>query len=118
MLKPRSKNAIKDTTYHFTRVGNTGSSGIRQDLSSATTINPCFMSFCRCLDIMVKGVQSCFAMTQGGREGSTFEMLVFPPVSFSFSLSHLSVPLSFSRCTEGGKERMTDGALGYRGVQG
>jgi hypothetical protein len=31
---------------------------------------------------MVEGVQSCSAMAQGGREGNTFEILVFLPVSF------------------------------------
>jgi hypothetical protein len=63
---------------------------------------------------MNEGVQSCSAMTQGGREGSTFEILEFPHVSFSFLLSPFFVPLYFSRHREGGKERMADGVQGYR----
>jgi hypothetical protein len=35
----------------------------------------------------MEGVQSCSAMAQGGREGSTFEILVFLPISFFFLLS-------------------------------
>jgi hypothetical protein len=37
---------------------------------------------------------------------------------FLFSLSPLSVPLSFSRCRERGRESMADGTKGYRGAQG
>jgi hypothetical protein len=57
-------------------------------------------------------------MTQEGREGSTFEILVFPPISFSFLFSPFFIPLSFSRHVEGGNERMADGAQGYWGAQG
>jgi hypothetical protein len=36
---------------------------------------------------MVEGVQSCSAMAQGGREGNTFEINVFFPISFFLALS-------------------------------
>jgi hypothetical protein len=67
---------------------------------------------------MVEGVQSYSAMAQGGREGNTFEIQVFLPISF-FPHFLLFPSLSlFSRCREGGKERTVDDAQGYRGVQG
>jgi hypothetical protein len=33
---------------------------------------------------MVEGVQSCSAMARGGREGNTFEILVFFPIVLLF----------------------------------
>jgi hypothetical protein len=51
------------------------------------------MSFCRWLGIMVEGDESFYAMAQRAREGSTFEILVSPPISF-FALSFFS-PSSF-----------------------
>jgi hypothetical protein len=38
---------------------------------------------------MVEGVQSSSAMAQGGREGNTFEILVFLPISFFVAFSFL-----------------------------
>jgi hypothetical protein len=73
------------------------------------------MSFCRWLSKMVEGVQSCSAMAQGGREDSTFEILLFPPISFLCSLLFLSL-FHFSRHREGGKDRMVDRAEGYKGT--
>jgi hypothetical protein len=67
--------------------------------------------FCRC------GESRSSAKTQGGREGSTFDILVFPLV-YLFLPSPLLVPLSFSRHREGGKERTLDGVHRYKGVQG
>jgi hypothetical protein len=55
------------------------------------------------------GVQSCSAMAQGGREANTFEVQVFFPYFNSFSLSPLTVPLSFFKRRERGRERTADG---------
>jgi hypothetical protein len=53
---------------------------------------------------MVEGVQSCFAMAQGGRNGNTFTIPVFLlPISFSLSLS-LCHAFSFPFCPGTGKE--------------
>jgi preprotein translocase subunit SecG len=56
-------------------------------------------------------------MAQGGREGITFKILVFLPISF-FALSFFLSLFLFSRHKEEGKERTADGAQGYRGAQG
>jgi hypothetical protein len=103
----------------FHRCGGIGSSDTWQALSSVGAINPCFTSFYKWAGIMVEGIQSCSAMAQGGREGNTFKILLFLPISFLLSLSLLFPSLfPFCRHREGGKERMTDGAQGYRGAQG
>jgi hypothetical protein len=100
------------------RAGNAGSTRTRQASSFVAAINPCFMSFCRWLSVMVEGVQSCSAMARERREGNTFEILVFPSYFF-FSRSLLFSSLFlFSRHREGGKERTADDAQGYRGAQG
>jgi preprotein translocase subunit SecG len=65
----------------------------------------------------MEGVQSCSTMAQGGREGITFKILVFLPISF-FALSFFLSLFLFSRHKEEGKERTADGAQGYRGAQG
>jgi hypothetical protein len=76
------------------------------------------MSFCRWLGVTEEGVQSCSAIAREGREGNTFEILVFSS-SFFVPRSLLFLPpFLFSRHREGGKERMMDGAHGYRGAQG
>jgi hypothetical protein len=104
--------------YPSACMGNAVSSDTRQASSSIADINPSFKSFCRWLSVAMEGVQSCSTLTQGGRKGSTFKILVFLPIS-TFSLSPFSVPLSslFGH-KEGGKERMVDGTQGYLGVQG
>jgi hypothetical protein len=104
--------------YPFAGARNVGSTRTQQALSSAAAINPCFTSFCRWLSVTEEGVQSCSAMTQGGRKGNTFEILVLLHISFfSRSLIFPSLFL-FSRHGEGGKERTVDGEQGYRSVQG
>jgi hypothetical protein len=99
-------------------VRNAGSFGIWQALSSAAATNSCFMSFCRWPGVMVEGVQFCPAMAPGRREGNTFEVLVFLPISFFPLFLLFSSLFLFSRCREWGKERTVDGAPGYRGAQG
>jgi hypothetical protein len=79
------------------------------------------MSFCRWLNVIVEGVQSCSAMAQERGRGNTFKILVFPDIFlFSLSLSPFFCPLfSFLfRHGEGDKEKMADEAHGCRGAQG
>jgi hypothetical protein len=64
--------------YPSMGMGNAGSFGTQQVASSATIINPCFMSFCRWPGIMVEGVQCCSAMARGGWGSNTSEI----PFSF------------------------------------
>jgi hypothetical protein len=84
---------MKDTKYPSTCEGNVGSSGTQQVVSSATVVNPYFISFCRWPNIIVEGVQSCSTMAQKGRGSNTSKILVLLLIPF-LSLS-LSVPLSF-----------------------
>jgi hypothetical protein len=76
------------------------------------------MSFCRWPDVMGEGVQSYSTMAQGGREGNTLrDSDISSYFFFSSRFPFLSLFL-FSRRGEGPKERMADGAQGYRGAQG
>jgi hypothetical protein len=60
--------------------------------------------------LQVEGVQSYSSTTWGEREGNTFEILIFLPISFcSLLFPSLFV---FSMCREGRRERTTDGAQG------
>jgi hypothetical protein len=43
----------------------------------------------------VEGVQSCSTMAQGGREGNTFKILVFLPISFFLAFSFFRPSLFF-----------------------
>jgi hypothetical protein len=55
---------------------------------------------------MVEGVQSCSTMAQRGREGNTFEILVFTPIFLLFcSLLFLSLFLFSSTGKGVGRER-------------
>jgi hypothetical protein len=98
--------------YPSAGVGNAWSSSTRQPSSSIAAINPCFMSFCRWPGGTMEGVQSFSTMAQGGRQGSTFKILVFSPYFlFSRFLLFMSIFL-FSRRREGDKDRTADGAQG------
>jgi hypothetical protein len=85
-------DVTKDTMYPSVGARNTKSCGTQQASSFAAAMNPYFTSFCRWPGVTVEGVQSCSAMTKGGREGNTFMVLVFLLFP-SFSLSLLFPPL-------------------------
>jgi hypothetical protein len=67
---------------------------------------------------MVEGVQSCFTMSPGGREGNTFKILVFLSISFFPRFLLFPSLFLFSSRREGGKDRIADDAQGYRVAQG
>jgi hypothetical protein len=108
----------KGTTYPSKGAGNAGSSSTWQASSSVTTINPCFTSFCRWPGVMVEGVQSYSAVALGGREGNTFEILIFFPMFLLFCSLPFPPRFSFLSPREGGRDRIVDGEKGYRGAQG
>jgi hypothetical protein len=74
-----------------------------------------FLQVARC-----NGGRSPFrpAMAQEGREGNTFEILVFSSYFFFPRSPLFSFPFLFFRHREGGMERTVNGAQGYRGAQG
>jgi hypothetical protein len=104
---------MKDTKYPSTCEGNVGSSGTQQVVSSATVVNPCFISFCRWPDIIVEGVQSYSTMAQKGRGSNTSKILVLLLIPF---LSLSFCPSFFSSHREGGMERTADHAKGCWGA--